>query len=260
MRNRLPVPLDFNRPLILVAHPDDETIACAGLLQRMAASLVVIATDGAPPKYGLDRKFGTLTNYSELRFQEAASALAHIPGTALRRPVRQRGSYFVDQHLFQDLPGAMLALRKIAREFSPDAIVSHAYEGGHIDHDACAFIAHHVAAELSLPRFEFPLYGAEKDGKRAWQQFADVRPDTFELQLSPTELACKAKMTAEYQTQPGVFSVFQPAIERFRRTSAESFSVPACEEYAYEGRQIPALKLLEKFRQFEEHARTKTSD
>jgi LmbE family N-acetylglucosaminyl deacetylase len=226
----------------------------------MAASLVVIAADGAPPKYGFDPSSERLPITRNSAFRRPPVPWLTFPRTALRRPVRQRGSYFVDQHLFQDLPGALLALRKIAREFSPDAIVSHAYEGGHIDHDACSFIAQQVAAELSLPRFEFPLYGAEKDGKRAWQQFPDVRPDTFELQLSLAELACKAKMTAEYQTQPGAFSVFNQAIERFRRASAESFSLPACDEYAYEGRQIPAQKLLEKFREFEEHARTKTSD
>jgi LmbE family N-acetylglucosaminyl deacetylase len=58
------------RPLIFVAHPDDETIACAGLLQRVPASLVVFATDGAAPGLGGERKYGSLKVYSDLRFQE----------------------------------------------------------------------------------------------------------------------------------------------------------------------------------------------
>lgn len=252
--------LDFTKPLIVVAHPDDETIACAGLLQRVPGSLVVIATDGAPPGYRFDRRFGTLTNYSELRFQEAAHALGHVRQATLRRPVRRRGSYFVDQHLFQDLPGAVGAISKMAREFCPDAVVSHAYEGGHIDHDACSFVARQIAAALSVRQFEFPLYGAERAGTRAWQQFRDVRPDGFELRLNPTELACKTRMMAEYQTQPGVFSVFDPEIERFRLASAEAFFVTACEEYAYEGRQISAQKLVEKFREFEKGGLPRASE
>jgi len=254
------VALDFTKPLILVAHPDDETIACAGLLQRVSGSLVVIATDGAPPGYRFERKFGTLTNYSELRFQEAAHALGHIAQATFRRPVRRRGSYFVDQHLFQDLPGAVEAISKMAREFCPDAVVSHAYEGGHIDHDACSFIASQIAGALSLRRFEFPLYGAERAGTRAWQQFRDVRPDGFELSLNAPELACKIRMMAEYQTQPGAFSVFDPGIERFRLASAEGFSVPACESYAYEGGQISAEKLVEKFREFEKGGPTRPGE
>lgn len=70
---------EFNRPLIFVAHPDDETLACGGLLQRMDASLIVFATDGAPAYYGFERRFRSLKEYSDVRFQEAACVVAHLP-------------------------------------------------------------------------------------------------------------------------------------------------------------------------------------
>ena len=38
----------LGRTLVIVAHPDDETITCGGLLQRMRDPCVVFATDGAP--------------------------------------------------------------------------------------------------------------------------------------------------------------------------------------------------------------------
>jgi len=245
----------LRRPLILVAHPDDETIACGGLLQRVAAALVIFATDGAPPRYHFERKFGTLTNYSQLRFQEASRALAHVPTCAFRRLVRSNGSYFRDQHLFLDLRDAVLAVGKIDREFSPDGLVSHAYEGGHIDHDACSFIAMHAAAALSLPRFEFPLYAPNENGKLIYQQFRDVRSDVLELRLTAAELACKAKMARQYHTQQGAFDPFDLGIEPFRQASGGSFVLPACRDYPYEGRRLRADALLQKFAEFEAHQR-----
>ncbi len=243
--------LDFTRPLIFVAHPDDETIACAGLLQRVAASLVVFATDGAPPRYGFERKFGTLRNYSQLRFQEASRALSHVPNCSFRRLIRPGGIYFGDQHLFQYLPDAVRSLTEIAREFSPDALVSHTYEGGHIDHDACGFISMHASTALGVRRFEFPIYSMDDNGTLVYQQFRDVRPGTVDLRLTPAEIACKAKMAAEYQTQQGAFSVFDPGLERIRPAGGEGFTVPACSNYSYEARQLNAQRLLNKFTEFE---------
>jgi LmbE family N-acetylglucosaminyl deacetylase len=52
--------------------------------------------------------------------------------------------------LFEDLPDAATSLLAIAHTYSPDAIISHAYEGAHIDHDACSFLAMHIAAALSV--------------------------------------------------------------------------------------------------------------
>src|SRR5208282_1159422 len=118
----------LSRPLILVAHPDDETLGCGGLLQRVPASMVVFATNGTPAGYGLERTFGSLKAYTEMRFQEGSCALAQIPNCAFKWLTRTDGSYFNDQHLFEDLADAAISLRSIAQSFSPDAIVSHAYE------------------------------------------------------------------------------------------------------------------------------------
>src|SRR5208337_907635 len=185
---------EFRRPLIVVAHPDDEALGCAGLLQRMASSLVVFTTDGAPPHHGFERQFGTLQRYSETRFQEAAVALRCVSNCTFQRLTKPGGTYFVDQRLFHHLPEAFDSLCQIARRFSPDALVSHAYEGGHIDHDTCCFLARYAAAALSLPRFEFPLYSMSQNGPLLFQQFRDPGADSRAWQLTETEVACKQKM------------------------------------------------------------------
>jgi N-acetylglucosamine malate deacetylase 2 len=265
----------FNRPLIFVAHPDDESIACGGLLQRVPASLVVFATDGTPAGYGLERKFGSLQAYTELRIQEASRALGHITNSSLQWLTRSDGSYFSDMHVYEDLPAAATSLLAIAQPFSPDAIVSHVYEGGHIDHDACSFLAMYIAAALSLKRFEFPLYWTDARGKTVLQQFRDkpsvtadgledAAANVMEWQLTEEEIECKKKMMAEYHTQRGTVLTFAPDTERFRTaiTTSASFAIPQCRGYLYQTRpprfyhtrrhRLPAKALLKEFAEFED--------
>lgn len=259
----------FSRPLIFVAHPDDETLACGGLLQRVPASMVVFATDGTPAGFGLERKFGTLKAYTELRFQEASRALSHVPSASFRWLTRPDGSYFGDMHVYEELPSAATSLRAIAQTFSPDAIVSHTYEGGHIDHDACSFIAMHVGEVLSLKRFEFPMYWLDASGQAVLQVFRHGKPggmeeDVTEWHLSEAEIECKQKMMAEYRTQKGTVSTFTPVLERFRRATSDrlTFSAAQCRDYLYQNQpprfyhtrwhRLSAKALLKKFAEFEE--------
>jgi LmbE family N-acetylglucosaminyl deacetylase len=275
-RNHLVAIELLSRPLILVAHPDDETLACGGLLQRVPASMVVFATDGTPGGYGLERTFGSLKAYTELRLQEGSRALGHIPNASFKWMTLTDGFYFSDQHVFEDLPDAAISLRAIAQAFAPEAIVSHAYEGAHIDHDACSFLAMHVAAALSLKRFEFPMYWLDKSGKAVLQQFRDISSsaaagrsngslaDVEELQLSEAEILCKNKMRAEYRTQQGTVSTFAPGTERFRLavTNSSAFSLAQCPSYLFQERhprfyhtyrhRLPARRLLKKFAEFEQ--------
>jgi N-acetylglucosamine malate deacetylase 2 len=266
----------FHRPLIFVAHPDDETLACSGLLQRFPESLVVFATDGTPAGYGLERKYGSLQVYTGLRFQEAARALSHVPNSTFKWLTGTDRSYFADMHVYEDLPAAATCLRAIAQAFAPDAIVSHTYEGAHIDHDACSFIAMHVAAALSLKRFEFPMYWLDQSGKACLQRFRDgglrvgaralesTEARVMKWQLSEAEIECKKKMMEEYRTQWGTVSTFDPRIERFRPASStsSSFSISLCRDYLYQNRpprfyhtrrhRLSAKALLKKFAEFED--------
>jgi len=263
------------RPLIFVAHPDDETLALGGLLQRLPAPLVVFATDGAAHGYGLERQFGSLKAYADLRFQEAARVMNWIPNAAFKRLTRSDGSHFSDQHLFEDLPDAATSLLAISQTYSPDAIISHAYEGAHIDHDACSFLAMHIAGALSVKLFEFPLYWLDRGGTVIRQQFRDIAAgvrtdgsqataaDVMEWRLSETEIQCKKKMLAEYHSQRGTVSTFAPETERMRltRNNRASFSFSLCTDYMYQERRprfyhtrhhrLSAKALLKKFAEFE---------
>lgn len=229
----------FGRVLVFAAHPDDETIACSGLLQRTAASLVVFAVDGAPPHYGFEKKFGSLQRYSDARFVEASRALSFIPRCSIRRLSRQDGTWFLDQHLFLELSGAFASLVRIARDFSPNLLVSHALEGGHLDHDACHILAKRTARALNLQSLEFPLYWRSPDGRDVFQQFRQGQEAEFALQLSKEEIQVKRRMLSEYRSQQKLTSIFRLEPERFRHVTPADHPEPTWPEYPFENRRTP---------------------
>jgi len=227
----------LGKVLVLVAHPDDETIGCSGLLQRASAALVVFAVDGAPPHYGFEKQFGSLQRYSDIRFLEASIALRALPHCSFGRLATPDGAYYVDQHLFEQMPEALTSLNEFICRFSPDFIVTHAYEGGHIDHDACHFLAAHIARAHSLMLMEFPSYWKTEDGRDIFQQFRDSRNDDVILKLSDHEIEVKRQMLASYRTQQALTPVFHLHTERFRPALQESTTECAWVDYPFENRR-----------------------
>jgi hypothetical protein len=111
----------------------------------------------------------------------------------------------------------------------------------------------HFAAALSLKHFEFPMYWLDQSGKVVLQRFRDgglrvaaralEGTGVMKWQLSEAEIECKKKMMAEYRTQRGTVSTFDPRIERFRpaTSTSSSFSVPLCRDYLYQNRASTLL-------------------
>lgn len=241
--------------LVLVAHPDDETLACGGLLQRASQARVVFAVDGAPPHYGFEKQFGSLQRYSEIRFLEAECALEHIPQSSFRKLTKPDGTTFVDQHLFLALPDAFASLVRIVRRFSPDHLLSHAFEGGHIDHDACHVIAARAAQVRGIPFLEFPLYWRNK-GADVFQQFWESREKEDILQLSREEIVVKQRMLVEYHSQANLASVFGTEVERFRPASDQPITSAPWHKYPFENRrrQLKVGSFLDKVAEFQQSA------
>lgn len=243
----------FGRILVLAAHPDDETLGCSGLLQRARASLVVFAVDGAPFHYGFEKSFGSLEQYSAERFRESTRALGLLRTNSFQRLNRGKGNWFVDQHLFQELSRAYTSLLQIVGSFTPDTLVTHAFEGGHIDHDACHVLIKRLARQLNLRVFEFPLYSSSAESKDMLQQFRDKREGEFVLALSRNEKLTKKRMLKEYRTQRNLLRVFQLGSERFRPMDIAPTPVPPWATYPFENKRgpLPSLDFFQKVLDFE---------
>ena len=219
------VPL-LDRPLILVAHPDDET-ACATLLQRAYDPVVLFCTDGAPNAEFFWRHYGSRRQYAAIRRREAHRAL-DILGVKTIFHLRDRVTRrrFTDQDLYRELLPALRALMQEVSGLDPGAIVAPAYEGGHPDHDACSFLAYLLGHELKTPVWEMPLYFRSQNGQLIHQEFLNA--NGTEVALCPTtgELKLRAAMLASYASQSDAATFISSPLELFRPQPDYDYSRP----------------------------------
>src|SRR5262249_51185210 len=150
---------------VVVAHPDDETIGCGATLRRLPLVRVVHVTDGAPSNMIDAVRLGLSSreSYATVRSAELTAALALAGGP----PWHHRRLGLTDQT-------AAFALEELVHRLEPllcqaSIIMTHAFEGGHPDHDASAFAVHAACALIArrgrCPQIvEMPLYRASGDG------------------------------------------------------------------------------------------------
>lgn len=205
--------------LVIVAHPDDETIGAGATLAALRDVRILHLTDGAPR----DRRFvskhfhGTTEEYAATREAEAraALALAHVD------PDRVRSLRFPDLETAYDLDALTQQVSVALELFEPDLVITHAYEGGHPDHDACAFAVHAARPKLL---YEMPLYHAE-NGRFVAGTFLDGC-DEIVIVLDDEQRALKRRMFDCYVTQRDVLAQFPIECERFRRAPQYDFTRP----------------------------------
>ncbi|HEV2326000.1 MAG TPA: PIG-L family deacetylase [Terracidiphilus sp.] len=228
-RSQLPLP----RILLVTAHPDDEVIAVGARLERFRDSRMICVTDGSP-RDGVDARakgFRSLQDYAAARRAELEAAICQAgldPDRILRRIDLGPGATpIADQESVWRLAELTLALTAELRSFRPEAILTHPYEGGHPDHDACAFAAH-AAARLvgaSCGIIEAPFYHAGGTGMETGR-FLPGGPAEVIRTLSVEERIKKRKRLACFVSQIDTLRPFGVEDERFRWTPAYDFTQP----------------------------------
>ena len=219
-------PIDARDVAVVVAHPDDETIGCGAQLRRMRGVSVVMVTDGAP-RSGQDAQragFAGAQAYADERASELRMVLAlgRIPETH----VIPLG--WADQTAALRLAELARRLLDLFAKRNIGTALTHAYEGGHPDHDATAF-AVHAAARLSagaghsLSVIEMPFYRAE-DGAEIFQQFTPSRNPETAVRLLPDEQQLKKRMMDAHATQREMLQHFAATVERFRQAPDYDFA------------------------------------
>ncbi|MBS1266405.1 MAG: Diacetylchitobiose deacetylase [Candidatus Woesearchaeota archaeon] len=146
------------RILIIAAHEDDEVIGPGIVIQRAVEKgvevFVIVTTDGAPKEFGHGKK------EAEQRKKETIEALTLIG-------VKKKNIIFFEYDdlgfIFEiDIKKELTRLKKQIQKIKPDIIYVHAYEGGHIDHDATHLMVVEVVNNLrDKPKlYEFIEYNA----------------------------------------------------------------------------------------------------
>jgi LmbE family N-acetylglucosaminyl deacetylase len=219
------------RWLVLAPHPDDETIATGGLLQRVRAAggiaHVALLTDGGAnpwPQRWLERRWrlgaADRERWARLRHQECRAAIREL-GLDPDRDLTAFG--WQDGRLtaaFCDAPGEFLCpLRALLGDFSPTDVVLPAADDRHPDHNLCpVLLALALAGSGLQPRLHaFRVHGRSRgDSMRLAltaaeleRKHAALRCHVTQLALSHRRFAALAGATESYDADP-----FLAALER----------------------------------------------
>ncbi len=211
----------LGRTLVLVAHPDDETVGCGALLQRIAEPIVVFATDGAPHDQYFWDKYGSRLRYQRIREEEARQALSIIGVNEIEffgNQPSQAGEGIADQSLHEHLFEAYEMLQSLITRHRLEAILTLAYEGGHPDHDCCSILGARLGIDSKVPVWEIPLYRRYLNGELVHQGFLShgYEHEEVQLDISPEESKNKRAMLDAYASQHPFLLEFDAAVERFR--------------------------------------------
>jgi LmbE family N-acetylglucosaminyl deacetylase len=217
------------RAMVVVAHPDDETVALGARLDRFGNGHFIYVTDGAPRNEADSRAhgFATLHEYRRARTKELdrafrSAGVSFAARESLGIPDQEVGLRLAEltEHILERL-----------RRYRPEVVFTHPFEGGHPDHDACAFAVHHalgLAREQVRPVIiEGAFYNA-RNGTMETGRFLPDPASRFEIcyELSPKERQRKRELIACFTTQRETLGGFGVLCERFRIAPEYDFRRP----------------------------------
>jgi N-acetylglucosamine malate deacetylase 2 len=215
---------------VLAAHPDDEIIGAGSRLSKLTRATVLFLTDGSPRNMRDARAagFSSVRQYARARWSEALAALS-LCGFSQARVLSLGVS---DQEAAHKLVPLSRSIASILSHLASDIVLTHAYEGGHPDHDSAAFCAHAASAllrraGLRAPNavIEFTSYHATGGGIESGRFLPNGRGERT-LRLASKEQCLKREMLAQYATQRQVLAQFSVSTESFRLAPSYDFIRP----------------------------------
>lgn len=217
------------RTLLIAAHPDDETIGVGAMIPHLRGLRIIHVTDGSPLNMAdaVAAGFSTREAYAAAREKETleALALARIPGEALSN------LHFTDQRVSFHMAELTKSIIELVKDYGPDLLLTHAYEGGHPDHDSVA-LACHLATEIHRRRnpdatfelVEFSGYQASDGGIRTYEFLPCDNCRMYDHILTPEERSLKIQMLRTFRSQSRTLMPFlSPYRETFRKAPQYDF-------------------------------------
>jgi LmbE family N-acetylglucosaminyl deacetylase len=210
--------------LLVAAHPDDETLFASSQLGVCGALCIVHTTDGATSRRAARAHgFSGRAAYAAARRRELAASLAAGGVTAACVPLGYR-----DRTASYRMGAIAARLHDILVAMRPDLILTHGYEGGHLDHDATCCAVHLTLHRMgrNIPVWEFAGYHSQ-NGSVGKNRFPDDgHPAPVTVVLNETQRHTKACMLDCFATQLHVVKGFPLHAEQFRPAPKYDFAVP----------------------------------
>jgi LmbE family N-acetylglucosaminyl deacetylase len=210
---------------MVVAHPDDEAIGAGGQMHRFENLTLVVGTDGAPPD-GRDLArtgHASVDAYAKTRRAELTQALEALQlsdHSVIRLDLP-------DGELIYAVNVLVAILADVFERNEIDVAMTHAYEGGHPDHDALALAVQLAARRCTHPPsiVEMPYYHA---GPHGWvlQSFPEGDPAAVRVRLDNDSWARKCAMLDAHRSQAELLAGFRQPLETFRLAPAHDFMQP----------------------------------
>jgi N-acetylglucosamine malate deacetylase 2 len=232
---RAPLAGSAPRVLCIVAHPDDEVLGLGARMASVAAELhVAYVSDGAPENECFYRPLGfeRREHYAAARRTEARRAL-ELAGVAGAR-AHELG--VTDQQVTPALERVVDWLVSLIPTVAPEAVLTHAYEGGHPDHDATA-CAVHVALEClgrSRPLWEFASYHLRGAELVRGQFIGEAGCGQECVVLDGVARQRKLRLLECHATQREFWSTFPLDAEHFRPAPRYDFKSPPAAPFFYD--------------------------
>jgi LmbE family N-acetylglucosaminyl deacetylase len=212
------------RCAVVVAHPNDEIVGAGCLISKISPISVLHVSDGVSQMF---ENAYLRAHCAETRRRECIRALnlANVPADNV---VEWQLQPFMAPYQLEGLSEKLL---KFFRKISPEVVLTHAYEGGHPDHDATAF-AVHAAVRRLLTRlkppaiYEMAIYPGNNGLSKVPEFLFDASRESTTLVLDATAVKLKRQMFECFTTQREVMANTPLGPEKFREAPIYDFRLP----------------------------------
>jgi LmbE family N-acetylglucosaminyl deacetylase len=188
--------------LYVFAHEDDELDVGAKIVTDMRDGKEVYCawvTDGS--------RGGAAADVRE-KESRAVMDFLHVP------PDHLFFLGFPDQGAYTHLKEIIAALDKIAAGIKPTEIMSHAFEGGNIDHDSVSFVSSAIAKKYGIVHYEFPDSNVYKGKTQIFVFLPDGKSPTLYTPLDDALYSRKMHLLKMYPSQQGSMSSYEWSVDK----------------------------------------------